>query len=104
MSFDPKTGLLYVPGTILNSAFTLRLQEWDTQANRFQTIGQPPPPFVKPAGEPRAGTLTAMDPATNKIVWQKRMKYPLGTGSGLLTTASGLIFHGESDDGSSPMT
>src|SRR6202522_4331312 len=39
MSFDPKTGLLYVPGTILNSAFTLRLQEWDTQANRFQTIG-----------------------------------------------------------------
>ena len=97
MSFDPKTGLLYVPGTILNSAFTLRLQEWDTQANRFQTIGQPPPAFVKPAGEPRAGTLTAMDPATNKIVWQKRMKYPLGTGSGLLTTASGLIFHGESD-------
>jgi quinohemoprotein ethanol dehydrogenase len=97
MTFDPKTGLLYVPGTILNSAFTLRLQEWDTQANRFRTIGQPPPPFVKPAGEPRAGTLTAMNPATNKIVWQKRMKYPLGTGSGLLTMASGLIFHGESD-------
>jgi alcohol dehydrogenase (cytochrome c) len=38
-----------------------------------------------------------MDPATNKIVWQKRMKYPLGTGSGLLTSAAGLIFHGESD-------
>lgn len=96
-TFDQKTGLLYVPGTILNSAFTLRVQEWDPQANRFQTIGQPPPAFVKPAGEPRAGTLTAMDPTTNKIVWQKRMKYPLGTGSGLLTTASGIIFHGESD-------
>jgi quinohemoprotein ethanol dehydrogenase len=96
-SFDPRTGLIYVPGTILNSALTLRRQDWDTQANRLQTIGQPPPAFVKPAGEPRAGTLTAMDPTTNKIVWQKRMKYPLGTGSGLLTTASGLIFHGESD-------
>src|SRR6185503_122298 len=42
-------------------------------------------------------TLTAMDPTTNKIVWQKRMKFPLGTGSGLLSTAAGLLFHGESE-------
>lgn len=97
MAFDPKTGLLYVPGTILNSAYSLRRQDWDTETNRFRTVGNPPPAFVKPAGEPRAGTLTAMDPTTNKIVWQKRMKYPFGTGSGLLTTAGGLIFHGESD-------
>jgi quinohemoprotein ethanol dehydrogenase len=97
MTFDPKTGLLYVPGTILNSAYTLRRQDWNTDTNRFDTLGNPPPAFVKPAGEPRAGTMTAMDPTTNKIVWQKRMKYPLGTGSGLMTTASGLIFHGESD-------
>ncbi len=96
-TFDPKTGLLYVPGTILNSAFTLRRQDWNTETNRFDTIGTPPPAFVKPAGEPRAGTLTAMDPTTNKIVWQKRTKYPMGTGSGLLSTASGIIFHGESD-------
>ena len=38
-----------------------------------------------------------MDPATNKIVWQKQTTYPMGTGSGLLSTAGGLIFHGESD-------
>ena len=38
-----------------------------------------------------------MDPTTNKIVWQKRTKFPLGTGSGLLSTAAGLLFHGESD-------
>ena len=38
-----------------------------------------------------------MDPATNKIVWQKRLKYPIGGGSGLLSTAGGLMFHGESD-------
>ena len=41
--------------------------------------------------------MTAMDPATNKVVWQKQTKYPMGTGSGLLSTAGGLIFHGESD-------
>jgi alcohol dehydrogenase (cytochrome c) len=38
-----------------------------------------------------------MDPTTNKIVWQKRTKYPLGTGSGLLSTATGLLFGGVSD-------
>ena len=38
-----------------------------------------------------------MDPATNKIVWQVRTKYPLGTGAGLLSTASGLLFNGQSD-------
>ena len=38
-----------------------------------------------------------MNPATNTIVWQKRLKFPIGGGSGLLSTASGLIFHGESD-------
>jgi len=53
--------------------------------------------FVRPANEPRSGTLTAIDPATNRIVWQKRMKFPIAAGSGLLSTASGLIFHGESD-------
>ena len=53
--------------------------------------------FSRPAGAPRAGTLTAMNPATNRIVWQKRLKFPIGGGSGLLSTAGGLMFHGESD-------
>jgi glucose dehydrogenase len=45
----------------------------------------------------RSGTLTAMDPTTNKVVWHKRTKFPMGGGSGLLSTAGGLLFHGESD-------
>ncbi len=98
ITFDPRTGLVYVGGCVINSSFSLRREDWDAQANRFQSVG----PgrglgFARPAGEPRSGTLTAMDPTTNKIVWQKRTTYPIGTGSGLLTTASGLIFHGESD-------
>ena len=39
----------------------------------------------------------AMDPATNRVVWQVRTKYPLATGSGLLSTASGLLFNGQPD-------
>jgi len=98
IAFDPKTGFVYVGGCVINSSFSLRREEWDAQANRFQSVGQGRGlGFARPTGEPRSGTLTAMDPTTNKIVWQKRTTYPIGTGSGLLTTASGLIFHGESD-------
>jgi alcohol dehydrogenase (cytochrome c) len=77
VTFSPLTGLFYVPASIINSKFDSG--------------------FGRPPGEPRAGTLSAMDPATNKIVWQVRTKFPLATGSGLLSTASGLLFNGESD-------
>jgi glucose dehydrogenase len=77
MTFNPQTNLIYIPASIINSRFG--------------------PTFSRPVGQPRSGTLTAIDPTTNKIAWQKRTKFPLGTGSGLLSTASGLIFHGESD-------
>jgi PQQ-dependent dehydrogenase (methanol/ethanol family) len=77
LAFSPETNLFYVPASIINSQFG--------------------PGFSRPAGQPRAGTLTAMDPTTNRIVWQKRTKFPLGTGSGLLSTASGLLFGGVSD-------
>ncbi len=77
MTFNPQTNLIYIPASIINSRFG--------------------PGFSRPPGQPRSGTLTAMNPAANEIVWQKRTKFPLGTGSGLLSTASGLIFHGDSD-------
>lgn len=77
MTFSQQTKLFYVPGSIINSQFG--------------------PGFSRPPGQPRAGTLTAMDPTTNKIVWQKRTKYPLASGNGLLSTATGLLFEGISD-------
>src|SRR5213594_4454815 len=95
-TFSPRTGLVYVPGAVINSAHNVRRQVWNEQTQQFETVGNGTG-FNRPAGEPRSGTLTAMDPATNKIVWQKRTKFPIGTGSGLLSTAGGLIFHGESD-------
>ncbi len=50
-----------------------------------------------PIGARNAGTFTAIDSRTNKIVWQKKMPYSVGQGSGALATASGLVFHGEPD-------
>ncbi len=96
MTYDPRTRLIYVPGSIINSSYGLRRQDWNADGNRLDSVGDGIG-FARPAGEPRAGTLSAIDPATNKIVWQERTKFPIGTGSGLLSTASGLMFHGESD-------
>ena len=50
-----------------------------------------------PPGVRRAGTLTAMDPTTNRIVWQQQKNHPMGGGSGLLSTAGGLLFNGQPD-------
>lgn len=77
ITFSPRTNLFYVPGSLINSQYDRG--------------------FARPGGQPRAGTLSAMDPATNRIVWQVRTLYPLATGSGLLSTASGLLFSGQSD-------
>jgi PQQ-dependent dehydrogenase (methanol/ethanol family) len=97
MSYSPQTGYIYVCAAIMNSAFQFREQGFDEATGRLTTTPGTGRGFFRPAGEPRAGTLTAMDPKTNTIVWQKRMKWPCGSGSGLLSTASGLLFRGESD-------
>jgi glucose dehydrogenase len=96
MAYSPQTNLIYVGGTIINSAFSLRRQVWDDATGRLKNLDTGRG-FFRPTGTPRSGTITAMNPTTNKIVWQKRTKFPQGTGSGFLSTASGLLFHGESD-------
>lgn len=96
MTFSRQTKLVYVCGSVANSGYGLRRQIFDEGSGRL-TTPEGGRGFFRPAGEPRNGTLTAMDPTTNKIVWQKRMRWPCGVGSGLLSTAGGLLFHGESD-------
>ena len=88
MTFSPRTRLAYVPGTIFDSVFKLGA---DGPGRALQST------TVHPPGVRRAGTLTAMDPTTNRIVWQKQTKYPMGGGSGLLSTAGGLLFNGQPD-------
>lgn len=80
MSYDPQTGYFYA-----------------TAANRpasriAQGSGKNAPPAI---GAEYSGTLTAVDSRTNRIVWQKETPYSIGQGSGALTTAGGLLFHGE---------
>ena len=96
MAFSPQTNLVYITGSIVNSAFTLRRQTWDTETDRVRNLDSGRG-FYRPSGVPRSGNLTAMDPTTNRIVWQRPLKFTSGLGSGLLSTAGGLLFHGEPD-------
>lgn len=96
LTFSPKTNLVYIPASVMATLYTSKHEAWDETKQGFVKTGGGEG-FFRPAGTPRSGTLTAMDPSTNKIVWQKTTKYPMGGGSGLLSTAGGLLFHGESD-------
>jgi PQQ-dependent dehydrogenase (methanol/ethanol family) len=83
MSYSLETKLLYVCGSIGPGGYHV-----DGFGVGFPGTGYQPT---------RGGTVSAIDPTTNKIVWQKRLPFQCGGGSGMLSTASGLVFHGQSD-------
>jgi PQQ-dependent dehydrogenase (methanol/ethanol family) len=79
LSFDPQTGLMYFGAALINAA-------WRSDAK------------YRPIGEYRnAGRIVAMDPATNRMVWQKHTDWSLSAGNGMLTTAGGVGFIGQPD-------
>jgi alcohol dehydrogenase (cytochrome c) len=76
MSFDPQTGYFYIAAG---------------QDNPYATLN------VHPPGAKEYGITAALDSKTHKIVWQKRSPWVLTGGSGILTTAGGLMFRMEGD-------
>jgi quinohemoprotein ethanol dehydrogenase len=91
MPYDPDTGYFYVPGTIRPSTF---VRYGDTYKKGLRYVGGTQAP---PIGAPLAGTFTAIDSNTNKIVWQQQMPYRMGGGGGSTVTAGGLLLRGEPD-------
>jgi alcohol dehydrogenase (cytochrome c) len=84
MSFDPQTGYFYVAGGI--SPWWYRRPE-----NPFITQATHPP------GAKEYGLVAAIDSRTHKIAWQARSPWMLDAGSGIMTTAGGLMFRMEGD-------
>jgi alcohol dehydrogenase (cytochrome c) len=82
MAYSPDTGYLYATANARPYG-----RVWASSPNTA------PPPI----GAKYSGTFTALDPHTNKIVWQNKTTYPIGQGSGVLATAGGLLFHAEPD-------
>jgi quinohemoprotein ethanol dehydrogenase len=86
MSYDPQTKYFYVAGS----------PGWPLWVKRFED----PRFFLSASGQPgmkSSGILAAIDSRTDKIVWQKNTPYEMQNGSGVTTTAGGLLFHGEPD-------
>ena len=85
VSYTPETGWVYVAGSHFPSVYKL---ERDSKGNEVNVLA-----FPKNADS--FGTVSAIDPATGKIVWQDRMSKAFS--GGITTTAGGLLFMGESD-------
>jgi len=93
MSFNPQTGLVYIPAQepffayAQDKKFVYKPGAWNTGID--MTILKDPPPLI-----PR-GHLLAWDPVAQKERW--RVQYNLMWNGGTLTTAGNLVFQGTSD-------
>ena len=100
MSFNPITGLAYIP-TSTNNSFTYAAEAaYTPQPGRMTgtvrpmpTATRPPPPAIGPEpleGPGSRGALVAWDPVAQQMRW--RMRGGGGIGGGTLTTAGNLVF------------
>ena len=102
MSYNPATGLVYIPATYASWTFAagdevLAAQTGHTGLSR--SFPQPRPnamPFIgpEPLGTNR-GVLEAWDPVNQKLVW--RTPGGGGIGGGTVTTAGNLVFQATND-------
>jgi hypothetical protein len=94
MAYDPQTGYLYVTGDIWPGALARESQPQKfVPGLRYTGAGA----VTTLLGAEFGGTLSAVNPHTNRIVWQIKTPYVLGIGSGALATAGGVIFVGHPD-------
>jgi quinohemoprotein ethanol dehydrogenase len=107
MSFNPQTGLVYVPATLLSSStytvnpstFVYKEGGRNTGTGRGAAAPDPAPnatpptpfapPMVGPTDGQRGGVLIAWDPATQTQRWRKEGGG--ASGGGTVTTAGNLL-------------
>ncbi len=96
MSWNPKTGLVYIPTNdvtgvfLLDKPFAYQPGRWNTGTD-FKVFDD-----LKEADiENVAGALVAWDPVAQKEAW--RVPYPTPWNGGTLSTAGNLVFQGTAD-------
>jgi len=90
-SYDPDTGLLYVPTNHSCMDYeSFRVSYTAGQPYVGATVSMYPPP-----GQTDMGNFIAWDPSTGKIVWSD--SEPFSVWSGALSTAGGVVFYGTLD-------
>ncbi len=90
-AWSPATGLLYVLGKHTPTWFRV---EPDSYQEGESSVGGELANAHKLQGLHEWGTMTAINPATGRIVWQDTTSSPLSY-SGALVTAGGLLFFGD---------
>jgi quinohemoprotein ethanol dehydrogenase len=90
MSYDPQTGLVYIPIQQIGARFS---RHGGTE-NAFNVMGLSLEPIVERPGDGH-GYLVAMDPVTQKEAW--RVQHQGLWNGGTLATAGGLVFQGTAD-------
>ena len=88
-SYDPTTRLFFV--TARETCATFFAYDQQFKAGEQYTGGA----TSRPRDQKNFGALRAIDPATATMKWEFR--YPTTSASGVLTTASGLVFAGDGD-------
>jgi alcohol dehydrogenase (cytochrome c) len=88
-SYDPALRLFFVTARETCATFFAFDQEFKVGVN-YEAGGT-----VRPLDQRNWGALRAIDPATAERKWEFR--YPTTSSSGVLTTASGLVFAGDGD-------
>ncbi len=107
MSYNPATGLVYLPtlqGTTFpysqEKGFTHKQGTWNLGINHDAMVGIPlkPQSEYKPGTGPKTrspGALVAWDPVKREPRWV--VDYPFAINGGTLTTAGNLVFQGGAD-------
>jgi mono/diheme cytochrome c family protein len=96
MSFNPTTGLVYLPAQELaalhelDRKFQFRKGTWNT-GTKFDGMADLPDGW----GDEVTGHLAAWDPVAQREVW--RAQYASAWNGGTLTTAGNLVFQGTAD-------
>jgi alcohol dehydrogenase (cytochrome c) len=89
-AFSPRTGLLYVLANHIPMRFVT-----DSAAVRKTGVVFAHAHFAKQEEKEQVGIVSAVDVSTGKIRWNRRVKGHLMYG-GVVATAGGLVFFGES--------
>jgi quinohemoprotein ethanol dehydrogenase len=93
MSFNPVTGLVYIPAHEILGAYRLD-PEWRVTPGDFN-LGTDMNVFAAFPPEAASGHLLAWDPVNQREAW--RVPYGMPWNGGTLTTAGNLVFQGTAD-------
>ena len=102
MSFNPKTGLVYIPAQQIPQGYLADMNELDRRKVVGFNVGTSMTGTMLPddkaafraAVAATTGRLVAFDPRTGKVAWA--VDYPAAWNGGTMTTAGNLVFQGTS--------